>query len=114
MTKQELDSWFTEASTEQKPVLEKLRSLIMATGPAVVEEFRWSRPCYSNPAGLFCYLQRSKKHVTLGFHSGAELKDPDGLLEGEGSQMRHIKFSSVQQTKDLAVKNLIQQAARLS
>lgn len=86
----------------------------MATGPGVVEEFKWSRPCYSNPAGLFCYLQRTKKHVTLGFQRGAELKDPDGLLEGEGSQMRHIKFSSAPPTKDAAVKKLIQQAARLT
>lgn len=31
-------------------------------------------------------------HVNVGFFRGAELADPDGLLEGSGRFMRHVKL----------------------
>ena len=32
------------------------------------------------------------KGVNLGFNQGATLADPDGILEGNGNQIRHIKI----------------------
>ena len=32
------------------------------------------------------------KGVNLGFNQGATLADPDGILEGNGKQIRHIKI----------------------
>ena len=32
------------------------------------------------------------KGVNLGFNQGATLADPDGILEGAGKQIRHIKI----------------------
>ena len=46
----------------------------------------------------FCYIGVYARHVNLGFIHGAGLEDPDGLLEGHGTQMRHIK---IKQPKDL-------------
>ena len=34
------------------------------------------------------------KGVNLGFNQGATLADPDGILEGAGKQIRHIKIRS--------------------
>ena len=39
--------------------------------------------------GHFVY----KGHVSLEFSRGAELDDPDGVLEGKGKYRRHIKFT---------------------
>ncbi|MGH9871579.1 MAG: DUF1801 domain-containing protein [Pyrinomonadaceae bacterium] len=39
------------------------------------------------------------KGVNLGFNHGATLDDPEGILEGEGKQIRHIK---IQTPSDLA------------
>ena len=40
----------------------------------------------------FCWLSFAANHVALGFHYGAELPDPAGLLEGTGKRMRHVKI----------------------
>lgn len=39
----------------------------------------------------FAYVNAFKAHVNVGFFRGVELADPDGLLEGTGKCMRHVK-----------------------
>ena len=36
----------------------------------------------------FAYVNAFKAHVNVGFFRGAEIVDPDGLLEGTGKFMR--------------------------
>ncbi len=104
------DEWFADASENQRPVLDALRKLILSSAAGVVEEFKWSRPCYSTPGGMFCYLQRTKSHVTLGFQRGASLKDPKKLLDGTGKDMRHVKISAADELDQPALRQLIKQA----
>ena len=40
----------------------------------------------------FAYVNAFKAHVNVGFFRGAELADPEGLLEGTGKYMRHVKL----------------------
>jgi hypothetical protein len=40
----------------------------------------------------FAYVNAFKAHVNVGFFRGAELLDPNGLLEGSGKFMRHVKL----------------------
>ena len=40
------------------------------------------------------YIAVYTKHINLGFHWGARMDDPEGVLEGSGKQMRHIKIKS--------------------
>jgi hypothetical protein len=44
---------------------------------------------------MFCFITTHAKHVNLGFPNGASLPDPNGVLEGEGKAMRHIKFKNL-------------------
>ena len=41
--------------------------------------------------GIF-HIAVYEKGVNLGFNQGATLADPDGILEGNGKQIRHIKI----------------------
>ena len=59
----------------------------------------------------FCYLAPQKDYVNLGFMYGAELPDPEGLLEGSGQLMRHIKIRSLDDLKRPAIRNLIEAAS---
>ena len=59
----------------------------------------------------FSYLAPQKAHVNLGFMYGADLPDPDGLLEGTGKLMRHIKIRSLDEVKRPAIKQLISDAS---
>jgi hypothetical protein len=92
VTSSECDAWFAVSPESQKQQLNDLRKLILALEPEVVEEYKWSRPCYFNARGMFCYVLRNKGHVTLGFQNGAEIDDPSSLLEGTGKSMRHVKI----------------------
>jgi hypothetical protein len=40
----------------------------------------------------FGYVNAFKSHVNVGFFRGAEIADPEGLLEGTGRFMRHVKL----------------------
>lgn len=112
MSSAEIDAWFAAAPPAQQAILAKLRMLVKLSAPAVVEEIKWSRPCYSSSRGLFCYLQSAKNHVTLGFQKGALLDDPGGLLEGSGKELRNIKFRAVGDINERAVRALLEQAAQ--
>jgi hypothetical protein len=105
--------WFTAAPAHQKPMLDVLRKLVLSAAPGVVEKIKWSRPCYSTPRGLFCYLYSTKNHVTIGFQQGASLTDPKGLLEGAGKDMRHIKIVDVGDIDAAAILQLVHQAIKL-
>jgi hypothetical protein len=59
---------------------------------------------------MFCYIATNAKHVNLGFPRGAELADPNGVLEGEGKAMRHIKFRSERELERPIVRRYIQAA----
>jgi hypothetical protein len=72
------------------------RTLIVEVYPDVVEVL-WSR---QNVAGYgigpkemgehFCYIALFADHrVNLGFNQGAEVPDPEGLLEGPGTMLHH-------------------------
>jgi hypothetical protein len=50
--------------------------------------------------------------VTLFFLHGAELRDPKGLLEGAGKQVRNIRLHDPAQLETSEVKALIAQALR--
>ena len=43
---------------------------------------------------MFCYIATNARHVNLGFPRGSTLPDPNGVLQGDGKALRHIKFAS--------------------
>ncbi|HUB78524.1 MAG TPA: DUF1801 domain-containing protein [Bryobacteraceae bacterium] len=40
----------------------------------------------------FCHIAVYRTHVNLGFNRGAQLHDPNQVLEGSGKMIRHITF----------------------
>ncbi len=58
----------------------------------------------------FCAIAPHGKWVNLQFHNGANIDDPNDLLEGTGKSMRHVK---IQSSKDLNknLKSLIKTAS---
>ncbi|MFN0103428.1 MAG: DUF1801 domain-containing protein [Bryobacteraceae bacterium] len=110
MASNEADAWLTAAPVAQQAIFAELRKLVKSFGSDVAEEIKWSRPCYSTERGLFCYLQSTKHHATLGFQQGASLSDPENLLDGSGKDMRHIKFKGDMKLNKAAIVALLKQA----
>ncbi len=94
----------------------RARALIVDVYPEVVE-VPWPR---QNVAGYgvgpkkmsehFCYVALHGDHVNLGFNQGAELPDPEGLLEGPGKLLRHRKIAEPENLKDSALRRLLEAA----
>ncbi len=59
----------------------------------------------------FCYIAPYKSYVNLGFMYGSDLPDPDGLLEGSGRQLRHIKISRLEDVANPSIRTLIELAS---
>ncbi len=53
-----------------------------------------------------------KKHVTFGFPFATSLPDPEGLLEGTGKNMRHVKLRTSQDLDKEGLRELIVAASK--
>jgi hypothetical protein len=95
-------------------VLNGLRALVKKT-IAGCEEYvnPWKIPSFDSN-GTVCGFMTGKEHVTFIFLRGAALPDPDGLLEGTGKSVRHVKVRTVTDVKKPALKKLIVEAAKLN
>lgn len=71
--------------------LARMRKLITAADPKVVEEWKWGGPVWSCN-GIICTGETYKKAVKLTFAKGAALKDPKRLFNSslEGNVRRAI------------------------
>jgi hypothetical protein len=56
---------------------------------------------------MICSLMPAKTWVTLGIAWGAELPDPQGLMEGAGKVHRHVKLKSEADLKAPALEALL-------
>ena len=58
----------------------------------------------------FAYVNAFTAHVNVGFFRGAELPDPNGLLEGTGRFMRHVKLRHDGEVDTAALAELVETA----
>lgn len=58
----------------------------------------------------FIHIATYAQHVNLGFDHGSALMDPDGLLQGTGKRIRHIRLSQVADLRREPVLHLVEQA----
>lgn len=61
-------------------------------------------------ADAFCMLPIYTNHLNLGFNKGTLLKDPNKLLTGTGSLIRHIPVDNPKDYRNKKVKDLIKYA----
>ena len=96
--------------------LSRMRKLIKAADPDVVEEWKWmGTPVWSHD-GIICTGESYKSVVKLTFAKGASLKDPAGLFNSslEGNTRRAIDIHEGEKIDAVAFKALIREAAALN
>ena len=106
------NGWFADLDDSIAPVAADLRSLIRKAVPDATECIKWGTPNYEKD-GSICAIRAGKGFVALQFGPiGTSLKDPDGLLEGTGKAMRHVKIRSKTDLKKQPFASWIKQAAK--
>jgi hypothetical protein len=91
-----------------------IRRLVKSAVPKSREAINpWGIPTFDFH-GPLCLMMVGKHHVTFGFTRGTALADPEGLLEGTGKNLRHVKVKQAEQLRDSNLRRLIVQAAKLN
>jgi hypothetical protein len=105
----ELDDWRGE-------MLARVRALIKAADPEVVEEWKWRGVPVWSHHGLICTGETYKSIVKLTFAKGASLEDPSGLFNAslEGNTRRAIDLHEGDRLDAEAFKALIEAAIALN
>ena len=95
--------------------LDRMRKLIHAADPDVVEEWKWGTPVWSHD-GIICTGETYQKAVKLTFARGAALKDPARLFNSslEGNTRRAIDIHEGEKVDATAFKALFRQAVALN
>lgn len=107
-----VDDYFGKLPAAQQEIVVALRALIRKAAPKLEETVKWGYPCYVGTARV-CSIMAFKDHVNLAFFRGTELADPEGLLEGTGKGMRHVKVRIVQDIPKKSLTALVSEAAKL-
>jgi hypothetical protein len=77
-----------------RPLFKHVRAFVRKHAPELTERLFMDVPSYFLGDELRFYLADHSRHVNLGFTTGAHVPDPDGLLEGTGKNLRHVKVRS--------------------
>jgi hypothetical protein len=104
----ELDDW-------RGKTLAKVREIIRAADPEIVEEWKWGTPVWSH-AGIICTGETYKAVVKLTFAKGAGLKDSSRLFNSslEGNVRRAIDIHEGEKIDAAALKDLIRAGVALN
>ena len=105
-----IDRWLENQSGELAAIASEWFEVIRGCGPDVRELMHDGYPTGCVQDAPFAYVGAFKAHVNVGFFHGASLPDPEGLLEGGGKYMRHVKLKPRQTIDSAALKALITEA----
>jgi hypothetical protein len=87
-----IELWMREHAGELGAIAQRWFGVMRDCGDDVQELMHDGCPTACVADAAFAYVNAFKAHVNVGFFRGAEIADPDGLLEGTGKFMRHVKL----------------------
>ena len=107
-----VDTFLKGYSPQVRVIAVKTREVILSVLPGATEKVfpGWKVIQYGAGAGregVFAVISPQKERVNLGLANGAGLADPQGLLEGSGTGIRHVKLTSAEAAGAPAVRQLL-------
>ena len=111
-----IDKRIKELADWRGKTLAKVRTIIHAADPEILEEWKWmGTPVWSH-AGIVCTGETYKSVVKMTFLKGAALKDPSGLFNSslDGNARRAIDIHEADKVNESALKDLIRAAVALN
>jgi hypothetical protein len=111
-----IDGRIKELGDWRGEMLSRLRGLVKAADPEVVEEWKWRGVPTWYHDGIICTGETYKSVVKMTFAQGAALKDPSNLFNSslEGNTRRAIDFHEGEKINEKALKALLRAAVALN
>ena len=109
----DVDRLLSEHPPEIQAIERALRVTIRSAFPAAVEQVDFGNKLIAfgrsmKMRGLLFAIIAHRDWVNLQLADGAALADPDGLVEGTGKRIRHVKIRSVEAASSASVVSLIE------
>lgn len=113
---QRIDDRIAELGDWRGETLARLRALIKAADPEVIEEWKWRGVPVWYHDGMICTGESYKNAVKMTFANGAALDDPAGLFNAslDGNTRRAIDFHEGDAIDEAALKALIRATVALN
>ena len=111
-----IDERIKELGDWRGKALAKVREIIHAADPEILEEWKWmGTPVWSH-SGIVCTGETYKNIVKMTFAKGAALKDPARLFNSslDGNVRRAIDIREGEKVDEAALKDLIRAAVALN
>ena len=105
-----IEAWFNEQPEELAAIARRWFEVMRGCGVDVRETLHDDQPTACIGDAAFGYVDAFTAHVNVGFFHGAELADPNSLLEGTGKFMRHVKLRPDISVDATALRLLIREA----
>jgi hypothetical protein len=107
------DDLLNMSAPSQHAAMKRLREIILEVDPAACEVVRLGDRAATYGIGPkkmsegYAYVMPYASWVNLGFYKGTDLPDSDGLLEGTGNKLRHVKIRSLDAVEHPAIRALL-------
>lgn len=113
MAKKTVDEYVAGLEDWKAEIVEGVRKVILKAAPEATEVVKWAQPVYESN-GPFAYIKAFKNYVNFGFWRGIDIPDPEGILEGTGEKMRHVKLSGISDIREELFEDFVKEAIRLN
>jgi hypothetical protein len=110
-----IDARIKELGDWRGKTLARLRAVVRAADPGIVEEWKWDVPVWSCE-GIIATGETYKAAVKMTFAKGAALKDPSRLFNSSlaGNTRRAIDFREGDAINEKSLKALVRAAVALN
>lgn len=107
-----IDAKIQELADWRGKTLAKVRAIILAADPEIIEEWKWMGTPVWSRSGIVCTGETYKKVVKMTFAKGAALPDPAGLFNSslDGNVRRAIDIREGETINEAALTDLIRAA----
>ena len=111
-----IDKKIKELGDWRGKMLAKVREIVHAADPEIVEEWKWMGTPVFSRGGIVCTGETYKNVVKMTFAKGAALADPASLFNSslEGNVRRAIDIHEGDKVHEAALKDLIRAAVALN
>ena len=116
-----IDKKIEELGDWRGKTLARVREIIHAADPQIIEEWKWARPSHPGTpvfshGGIVCTGETYKNAVKMTFAKGAALEDPSGLFNSslDGNVRRAIDIHEGDKIDEAALQDLIRAAVALN
>jgi hypothetical protein len=105
------DDYLDDQPPKNRSIIRALRRFVKRVESGLEESVKWGNGCWVKGKVPISYVYSAPDHVQFGFIRGSALKDPQGLLEGNGKYVRHVKVRKPSDIDEDVFKAFLRQAA---